>query len=101
MSSEKEKQLTIQSEKSDGRLGALLDGGVEALLRGAGYRLRGLAFKVGEFDTLLTVRAVSSEGPVVGFVGAGTMSLCLFKLRKQLVGGTMRWRPDEFALRKG
>lgn len=65
---------------------------------GDGRRLHGASIKIEASGYLLILKARSSEGPVVAFVGAGSLS----KIRSKLLGfegnGTLKWRADQYAL---
>ena len=97
MSSPKEKEDRRADEMWGPRIAALLDGGLRGMLRQTGYELRGLSFKMGEFDSLLVIKASSAEGPQVAFVGAGTPPLALLKAEKAVREGKLRWRADTWA----
>lgn len=63
-----------------------------------GPRIIGMSIKVSPSGMLAVVKAVSSEGPMVTFVGAPTLEGLYRKLQTTLASNAVKWRPDQFAL---
>lgn len=64
------------------------------------YQVTGLSIKISPVDTLMTLKVVTAEGPQVAFVGAIDPPTVVRKAEAQLRKGELKFRPDEWALRK-
>jgi hypothetical protein len=94
------KERQAQEGKTERRLvagGRALDGGLAAGVERAGGELLGYSFKVGEYDTLLTLRAVFPAGRMIAFVGGDTALSALVKAVSEAKADSLRWREDRFA----
>jgi hypothetical protein len=73
-----------------------LEGGLERAIANSGYQFTGLAFKLRGSDCLMTLKAISGEGPHVAFVGSDSLVGCLGKAVRELDAGRVRWREDRY-----
>lgn len=97
MSQELESHPAIQRyQKEVNSATKALEGGLDRAIGNAGYQFTGLAFKIRGMDCLLTLKAVSGEGPHVAFVGSDSLVGCLGKAVRELQSGRLTWRPDRF-----
>ena len=79
------------------RLARTLDQGLSDAVERAGGELLGLSVRYGEFDVLMTVKAVFPGGQMVAFVGAGSMGDCFLKAEREGKQDQLRWKPDRWA----
>lgn len=61
--------------------------------------LRGFSVKIGEGDTLLTLRADFEGSSMVAFVGSPDIGSCLRKAVHQVFSNEVNWKADEWANR--
>jgi hypothetical protein len=61
-------------------------------------RLRGLSIKADIGGYLAIVKVASTEGPLVGFLGKGTVWGLYCALHSEAGREAMRWRPDQYFL---
>lgn len=86
-------------EKQQRRALALLrctEGGLVEAVEAGGGELTGFSAKMGEWDCLLTLRAVFPSGPCIGFIGGETLGGCLLKAVAQAKKDAIGWRVDNF-----
>jgi len=66
----------------------------------AGVRVWGLTIKVNPADTLIVIKAASSEGPLVGFVGSVDLATAFRKAHAMLTAGEVKFKEDEWEMRR-
>ena len=90
----------VAEEKSKNRairLARVLDLGLSDAVERAGGELLGLSIRYGDFDVLMTIKAVFPAGQMVAFVGAGSMGDCFLKGAREAGNDSLRWKPDRWA----
>jgi hypothetical protein len=63
-----------------------------------GIRMTGYTLKIEPTGYLLVIKAISPEGPLVGFYGCETLEKLYRFLQNGTEGEGVRFRPDKFAL---
>lgn len=95
------RQLEQKSEDRAGRrrdvVGKLLDRGLEAPLADAGAVLTGFSVRYGEYEVLVTVRAVLAGKQQIAFVASDSLPGALIKLVAAAKSDKLRWKLDRFA----
>jgi hypothetical protein len=87
------------------RAGALMIGAqriVEAQAE-EGFLITGFSVRLPrteDQDVLVVVRAITAEGPVVGFHGSLDLGEAIVGMIGRLQANTMKWKDDEYALKE-
>lgn len=88
----------VRSKAEKERKQALLAiyGGLFDAVGHAGGVLTGFSVKLGDYDTLMTLRAVFPAGSQIAFVGAEDLPGALAKATREAGSDRLRWRSDRF-----
>lgn len=94
------RHLDVQLEQADARRHNAIVKAVEYELPGAlgmsGVELRGFSVRLGEWETLVTLRGIVDGVPSVAFVGADNLGSALLKCVREGRRGKLRWRVDQY-----
>lgn len=78
-----------------------VDGGLEEAVGWAGGVLTGFSIRMGEEETLMTLRVVLAGRKQIAFVASGTLAQCLAKAVREAKSDKLRFKPDRYAEKKG
>lgn len=62
----------------------------------SGGVLTGFSVKIGEWETLVTLRAVVAGRPQIAFVGGDSLTSTILKCVRQAKQDKLRWRADRY-----
>lgn len=65
-----------------------------------GYELLGFSVRLDEWETLITLRAMTDGGRVVAFVGGETLAGAIVKAVREGKRDKLKWRPDKWTAEK-
>jgi len=74
----------------------MLDGGLITFMQGGQVRLYEFLVKCAPGGVLMILKGVSTEGYMVAFVGAATVSAAVVKVLRQVREKNLRWKKDSF-----
>jgi len=98
-----DEQMTLLGEKRKLAYQVALVRALEYELEGsvahAGAMLTGFSVKLGEGETLITLRAVLAGRNQIAFVGSGDLPSCLLKVIREAMGDKLRWKDDKYVKR--
>ena len=98
-----DEQMTLLGEKRKLAYQVALVRALEYELEGsvahAGALLTGFSVKLGEGETLITLRAVLAGRNQIAFVGSGDLPSCLLKVIREAMGDKLRWKDDKYVKR--
>lgn len=85
----------VERERSQSLLA--IYGGLKEAVGHQGAVLTGLSLKLGEFDTLLTLRGDFPTESMIAFVGAEDIPGVLCKAVREAKGDKLVWRTDNYS----
>lgn len=95
------RQTDVVSEERTSREHLALVKAIEFDLVGAvahsGGVLTGFSVKLGEWETLVTLRAIVAGRPQIAFVGADTLMYCILKSVREAKADKLQWRADKYS----
>jgi hypothetical protein len=95
------RQLEQIQEQRTARMHLSLVKAIEYDLVGAvghtGGELRGFSVRLGEWETLVTLRAKFPAGAMIAFVGSETLMQAILKCVREAKSDKLSWKPDRFA----
>lgn len=62
-----------------------------------GGELTGFSVRIQEWETLITLRALQDEVPMVAFVGSETLTQALLKCVREAYQSKLNWQVDAYA----
>lgn len=91
-----EVEAEVKEQKRRDKISQAALGGLERAVERSGGSLRGISFKVGDWDVLGTLRAEFPGGAMVAFIGGSTIGAVLHKAMEAGMHDELRWREDEY-----
>ena len=79
------------------RLARACEDGLTDAVGHAGGELTGVSVRIDPYECVMTIKAIFPAGPMVGFVGAGSLGDCVLKAERDSHSDQVRWRPDKWA----
>lgn len=81
-------ELEEQTDRRRVKLGRAVDGGMESAVRWAGGELTGFSVRIGQYETLITLRAIVKGEPAVCFVASADLSTTILKVMGEAERGS-------------
>lgn len=97
MNKENDQSASTWEERTNKAAALAVAGELESSVAYAGAILTGFSMRLGEGETLMTLRVILAGRRQVSFVASGTMAQCFAKAVREAKSDRLRWKVDKFA----